>query len=310
MDSGKSVFYSYDHCTLCPRNCGAKRSAGKIGFCGMESELRLSRVGLHMWEEPCLSGDKGSGTIFFTGCSLGCIFCQNHDISRRSPKNSSSVPYFRPGKVYSLEAFSDAMLDLQEQGAHNINFVTGSHYVPHIIEGVRLARSKGLSIPTLYNCGGYESVETIRALSGTIDIYLPDMKFFSPKISLKYAGAKDYFSRAKEALNEMVRQIPDQIFDESGIMQKGVIVRHLMLPGLLFDTKHILDYLCETYGNQITISLMNQYTPMPGVPEELQTPLSAKHYDSMVNYLTILGQENAFIQENGTVSESFIPDFE
>lgn len=310
VDSGKSVFSSYDHCTLCPRNCGAKRSAGKIGFCGMESELRLSRVGLHMWEEPCLSGDKGSGTIFFTGCSLGCIFCQNHDISRRSPENTSSVPYFRPGKVYSLEAFSDAMLDLQEQGAHNINFVTGSHYVPHIIEGVRLARSKGLSIPTLYNCGGYESVETIRALSGTIDIYLPDMKFFSPKISLKYAGAKDYFSRAKEALNEMVRQVPDQIFDENGIMQKGVIVRHLMLPGLLFDTKHILDYLCETYGNQITISLMNQYTPMPGVPEELQSPLSAKHYDSMVNYLTILGQENAFTQEGGTVSESFIPDFE
>lgn len=310
VDSGKSVFSSYDHCTLCPRNCGAKRSVGKVGFCGMESELRLSRVGLHMWEEPCLSGDKGSGTIFFTGCSLGCIFCQNHDISRRSPENTSSVPYFRPGKVYSLEAFSDAMLDLQEQGAHNINFVTGSHYVPHIIEGVRLARSKGLSIPTLYNCGGYESVETIRALSGTIDIYLPDMKFFSPKISLKYAGAKDYFSRAKEALNEMVRQVPDQIFDESGIMQKGVIVRHLMLPGLLFDTKHILDYLCETYGNQITISLMNQYTPMPGVPEELQSPLSAKHYDSMVNYLTILGQENAFTQEGGTVSESFIPDFE
>ena len=299
----------YQECHLCPRNCGVNRSF-RPGFCGMSSELRISRVGLHMWEEPCLSGDKGSGTIFFTGCSLGCIFCQNHDISRRSPKNSSSVPYFRPGKVYSLEAFSDAMLDLQEQGAHNINFVTGSHYVPHIIEGVRLARSKGLSIPTLYNCGGYESVETIRALSGTIDIYLPDMKFFSPKISLKYAGAKDYFFRAKEALNEMVRQVPDQIFDENGIMQKGVIVRHLMLPGLLFDTKHILDYLCETYGNQITISLMNQYTPMPGVPEELQTPLSAKHYDSMVNYLTILGQENAFTQEGGTVSESFIPDFE
>ncbi len=321
MDSGKSVFSSYDHCTLCPRNCGAKRSAGKVGFCGMGSELRLSRVGLHMWEEPCLSGDKGSGTIFFTGCSLGCIFCQNHDISRRSGTGTSvpifrrsgetpSVPYSRPGKVYSLEAFSDAMLDLQAQGAHNINFVTGCHYVPHIIEGVRLARSKGLSIPTLYNCGGYESVETIRALSGTIDIYLPDMKFFSPEISMKYAGAKDYFFRAKDALAEMVRQAPDQIFDEDGIMQKGVIVRHLMLPGLLFDTKHILDYLCETYGNQITISLMNQYTPMPGVPEELQSPLSAKHYDSMVNYLTILGQENAFTQEGGTVSESFIPDFE
>ena len=321
VDSGKSVFSSYDHCTLCPRNCGAKRSAGKVGFCGMESELRLSRVGLHMWEEPCLSGDKGSGTIFFTGCSLGCIFCQNHEISRRFGQSTSvpifrrsgetpSVPYSRPGKVYSLEAFSDAMLDLQAQGAHNINFVTGCHYVPHIIEGVRLARSKGLSIPTLYNCGGYESVETIRALSGTIDIYLPDMKFFSPEISMKYAGAKDYFFRAKDALAEMVRQAPDQIFDEDGIMQKGVIVRHLMLPGLLFDTKHILDYLCETYGNRITISLMNQYTPMPGVPEELQSPLSAKHYDSMINYLTILGQENAFTQEGGTVSESFIPDFE
>ena len=310
MDSGKSLFASYDHCTLCPRNCGAERSAGKAGFCGMGSELRLSRVGLHMWEEPCLSGEKGSGTIFFTGCSLGCIFCQNHDISRRSGKSTSSIPYARPGKVYSLEEFSDAMLKLQEMGAYNINFVTGSHYVPHIIEGVRLARKKGLSIPTLYNCGGYESAETIRALSGTIDIYLPDMKFFSPEISKKYSGAEDYFSRAKEALDEMVRQCPEQIFDESGIMQKGVIVRHLMLPGLLFDTKHILDYLCETYGNRITISLMNQYTPMPGVPKELSVPLSSKHYESMINYLTILGQENAFTQEEGTVSESFIPDFE
>ena len=320
---------AYDHCVLCPRACGANRSAGIRGFCRMSSDLRISRVGLHMWEEPCISGTRGSGTIFFTGCSLGCVFCQNYEISRRLPKGVSGFPtvsssgtdalstasfpqgsYERPGRVYTLEELADAMLDLQNRGAHNINFVTGTHFVPHIIEGVRLARARGLTIPTLYNCGGYESVGTIRSLEGTIDIYLPDMKFFSREISSKYAHAADYFDRAKEALAEMVRQCPKQEYDEDGMIIRGVIVRHLMLPGMLFDTKHILDYLTEIYGNTITISLMNQYTPMPGVPEELAQPLSPKHYDSMVNYLTILGQTNAYTQEGGTVSSSFVPDFE
>ncbi len=296
----KHLIPELDHCILCPRRCGVDRNAGKTGVCGMTSEIRIARVSLHMWEEPCLSGTRGSGTIFFTGCNLGCIFCQNHEISTRS----------LPGKVYSIEELSSAMLSLQEQGALNINLVTGTHYVPQIVEAVHLSRQKGLTLPILYNCGGYESVETLKLLEGVVDIYLPDMKFFSSEISSRYAHAKDYFERAKEAIAEMVRQCPKQVFDQDGIMQKGVIVRHLMLPGLLFDTKHILDYLCETYGNTITISLMNQYTPMPSVPSELDRPLLPEHYDSMVNYLTILGQENAYTQEGGTVSESFIPDFE
>lgn len=301
-DLQSNMFSSlYEHCTLCPRACGANRSQGQSGFCGMTDELRIARVGLHMWEEPCLSGSRGSGTIFFTGCNLGCIFCQNHDISHR---------HTLPGRPYTIDELADAMLSLQAQGAHNINFVTGTHYIPHIVEGVRRARNRGLSIPTLYNCGGYESVSSIRMLEGTIDIYLPDMKFYSSEISKKYAGAANYFEFACAAIAEMVRQCPSQTFDANGIMTRGVIVRHLMLPGQLFDTKHILDHLCETYGNQITISLMNQYTPMPGVPAELASPLLPKHYDSMVNYLSILGQENAFTQEGGTVSESFIPDFE
>ena len=310
---------AYRKCRLCPRNCGVDRTV-RSGFCGMTSELRISRIGLHMWEEPCISGTTGSGTIFFTGCSLGCVFCQNHEISRRKNPGTSfsgtsdgacaSFPYELPGRVYSIEEFADAMLDLQAQGANNINFVTGTHFVPHIIEGVRLAREKGLSIPTLFNCGGYESAETIRSLEGTIDIYLPDMKYFSGKISAKYSHAPDYFEHAKEAITEMVRQCPKQVFDEKGLMKKGVIVRHLMLPGMLFDSKHVLDYLCETYGNRITISLMNQYTPMPGVPSELSRPLPPEHYRAMVDHLALLGQENAFIQEGGTVSESFIPDFE
>ena len=302
---------AYCSCHLCPRNCGCDRSR-EAGVCGMTNELRISRVGLHMWEEPCISGTSGSGTIFFTGCNLGCIFCQNHEISRRlSEKDlSSSSPFALPGRPYTVSELADAMLSLEKQGANNINFVTGTHFVPHIIEGVRLARERGLSIPTLYNCGGYESVETIKSLEGTIDIYLPDMKFFSSDISKKYAHAADYFERAKEAIAEMVRQCPRQIYNEGGMIQKGVIVRHLMLPGLLFDSKHILDYLCETYGNSITISLMNQYTPMPGIPEELDRPLSPEHYRSMIDHLTLLGQENCFIQEGGTVSESFIPDFE
>lgn len=272
----------------------------------MSDELHLARIGLHMWEEPCISGTRGSGTIFFTGCNLGCIFCQNHEISRREDGGR----FTRPGCIYSVDELAQGMLDLEKQGAHNINLVTGTHFVPHIVEAVRIARSSGLTLPILYNCGGYESVETLRMLEGTIDIYLPDMKFYSPELSQRYAHVQDYFTRAKDALAEMVRQVPDQCFDREGIMQKGVIVRHLMLPGMLFDTKHILDYLCETYGNRITISLMNQYTPMPGAPEELSGPLSQKHYDSMVNYLSILGQENAYTQEGGTVSESFIPDFE
>ena len=291
---------TYASCSLCPRACAVDRNSGGSGFCGMTSELRIARVGLHMWEEPCLSGDRGSGTIFFTGCNLGCIFCQNHEISHHE----------LPGRIYSMEEFVQAMLSLQQQGAHNINFVTGTHYIPHIVEGVRLARQQGLSIPTLFNCGGYESVSSLRMLEGTIDIYLPDMKFYSPEISRKYGGVKDYFDRARDAIAEMVRQCPDQVSDGNGMLLKGVIVRHLMLPGLLFDTKHILDHLTENYGNCITISLMNQYTPMPGVPDELASPLNPKHYDSMVNYLSILGQENAFTQEGGTVSESFIPDFE
>ena len=304
-------FDAYSSCHLCPRSCGCDRSV-KTGVCGMTDELRISRVGLHMWEEPCISGSSGSGTIFFTGCNLGCVFCQNHEISRRlseSERGSSSF-FALSGRAYTVSEFSDAMLSLEKQGANNINFVTGTHFVPHIVEGVRLARERGLTIPTLYNCGGYESVETIKMLEGSIDIYLPDMKFFSSEISKKYAHAADYFERAKEAIAEMVRQCPEQVFDENGIIQKGVIVRHLMLPGLLFDSKHILDYLCETYGNSITISLMNQYTPMPGVPEELDRPVSSEHYRSMIDHLTLLGQENAFIQEGGTVSESFIPDFE
>ncbi len=308
---------SYSCCALCPRVCGVDRSSGATGFCGMSSELRISRVGLHMWEEPCLSGTRGSGTIFFTGCNLGCVFCQNYEISRRVGRGAGvgkvsdpTTCHIKPGKFFSIEDFAQAMLSLQSQGAHNINFVTGTHYIPHIVEGVRLAREQGLVLPTLYNCGGYESVEALRLLDGTIDIYLPDMKFFSPDVSRKYCGARDYFERSRDAIAEMVRQCPVQEFDSDGIMRRGVIVRHLMLPGLLFDTKHILDYLTETYGNQITISLMNQYTPMPGVPEELATPLNPKHYESMVNYLSILGQENAYTQEGGTVSESFIPDFE
>ena len=296
----KHLFPELDHCLLCPRRCGVNSNAGQLGFCRMTSELRIARVGLHLWEEPCLSGTRGSGTIFFTGCNLGCIFCQNQQISTRT----------LPGKVYSIEELSAAMLSLQDQGAHNINLVTGTHYVPHIVDAVHLARAQGLHLPILYNCGGYESVETLQKLEGIVDIYLPDMKFFSEEISSRYAHAKDYFARAKEAIAEMVRQVPEQIFDKDGIMQKGVIVRHLMLPGLLFDTKHLLDHLSENYGNQITISLMNQYTPMPGVPSELSKPLSPKHYASMIDYLSLLGQENAYTQESGTVSESFIPDFD
>ncbi|HPE38469.1 MAG TPA: radical SAM protein [Bacillota bacterium] len=306
MTNEYPFFSQYDSCTLCPRACHANRSvvgaahSAPLGACQMSSELRIARYGLHMWEEPCLSGEKGSGTIFFTGCPLHCIFCQNAAISRAN----------LPGRSYSVDELSDAMLSLEEQGALNINLVTGVHYVPHIIAALDCARAHGLKLPVIYNSGGYESINTLSMLDGYIDIYLPDMKFFSTKLSTTLAKVPDYFERAKEAIAVMYAQVGKQQFDKDGILQKGLIVRHLVLPGEIFDSKHILDYLCSTYGNDITISLMNQYTPMPDMEGRLARAVLPREYDTLVDYLANLGQTNAYTQENGTVSESFIPDFE
>ena len=286
-------------CMLCPRNCGVSRDKGEIGYCGAPNDVVIARYSLHLWEEPCLSFDKGSGTIFFSYCNLKCCFCQNYDIS-----------FLHKGRIVSVSEFSDICLKLQSSGAVNINLVTGFMYVPQIIEGIRLARSKGLYIPIVYNSSGYESVDTIKMLDGIVDIYLPDLKYYDDIYANKYSNCNDYFTTASAAIKEMYNQVGSPVI-ENGIMKKGVIVRHLMLPGLIDDSKNIIKYVYNTYGDNVIISIMNQYTPVRKLKyEELNRTIYDSEYDELVNYAYDLGVRNAFIQEGGTQLESFIPDFD
>mgnify|MGYP003937141357 FL=1 len=287
-------------CTLCPRECHVDRTAGKKGYCRATDELAVARAALHMWEEPCISGEEGSGTVFFSGCPVGCIYCQNHNISRGLA-----------GKAITTERLAEIFLELQGKGANNINLVTPSHYVPQITEALDISRRKGLTIPIVYNCSGYEKVETLKLLEGYVDIYLPDLKYISYEPAAKYSNCRDYFPVAAKAIEEMVRQAEEARFDERGIMQKGVIVRHLALPGYLEDSKRIIKYLYETYGNRIYISIMNQYTPiiMSDVYPELNRRITEEEYKELVDYAVELGVENGFIQEGETALESFIPEF-
>ncbi len=288
-------------CTLCPRECGANRLAGEAGACGAVGEtVKVARAALHYWEEPCISGSEGSGAVFFSYCPLKCVYCQNQAISRGGA-----------GKEITVTRLADIFLELQGKKAHNINLVTPTHYVPQIAEALRAARKNGLAIPVVCNCGGYEKPETLRMLEGLVDVYLPDFKYLSPKAAGKYSAAPDYPERAKEALAEMVRQAGEPVFDVHGILQKGVIVRHLLLPGQLEDSKAIVRYLYETYGNRIYLSLMNQFTPLENVADwpELNRTISMEEYDEVINFAVDLGVENGFIQEGGTADESFIPAF-
>jgi len=288
------------NCTLCPRNCGVDRTIGKLGYCGMPAEIIAARASLHMWEEPCLVGSTGSGTVFFSGCNLKCVFCQNHDIALG-----------QAGKKISVTRLSEIFLELQEKGASNINLVTPTHYIPQICLALTEAKVKGLHLPIVYNSGGYEKPESLRLLEGLVDIYLPDFKYISSELSSRYSFAPDYFDYAAKSLAEMYRQTGPCIFNEAGLLQKGVIVRHLLLPGQAKDSKKVLHYLHDTYGDNIWISIMNQYTPLPHVRNtpELNRPVSSEEYERVINYAIRLGIENAFIQEGETAQESFIPPF-
>lgn len=289
-----------NQCRLCPRECNVNRLTGEVGYCGASEKLMVSRAALHFWEEPCVSGENGSGTVFFSNCNLKCVFCQNHCISQENL-----------GIEISIERLSEIFLELEGNGANNINLVTPTHYVPQIIEALKLSKANGLKIPILYNSNGYDSLDTLKALDGYIDVYLPDLKYYNSKYSLKYSMAKDYFEKASIAIEEMYRQVGKPVFDENGIIKKGVIIRHLMLPGLLFDSKKILDYIHKTFGNNVYISLMNQYTPMFKASNypEINRKLNEKHYDSIIDYALDLGIKNAFIQESESSSEEFVPDF-
>lgn len=289
-------------CTLCPRACHVNRLAGQIGFCGQTAKLTAARAALHFWEEPCISGTAGSGAVFFSGCSLRCVFCQNHSIAAG-----------KVGRDISSERLTEIFLELEAEGAVNINLVTPGHFIPQICLALQDARAQGLSIPVVYNTSGYEEVSSLRLLEGMIDIYLPDLKYFSPEVSLKYSRAADYFEKASAALQEMFRQVGAPVFDEtSGLLKKGMIVRHLLLPDQSADSKKILRYLHNTYHNDIYVSIMNQYTPLPHAAAypELNRQITPSEYAKILSFSEKIGIENGYIQEGGTVGESFIPDFD
>jgi len=290
----------YKKCTLCPRECKIDRDSIK-GYCKTKSSLLITRAALHMWEEPCISGTRGSGTIFFGGCSLGCIYCQNVQI--RDGKTGKETDEHRLAEIF---------FELKDKGANNINLVTPTHFIPHIVKALDIAKSKGLDIPIVYNTGGYEKVDTLKRLDGYVDIYLPDFKYYFEETAKEYSNAPDYPVYAKKAIAEMVRQTGCPSFFENGIMKKGVIVRHLLLPGHLVESKEIVKYLYNTYKNDIYISIMNQYTPMPQMANHkfLSEKVAESDYDELINFAVDIGVENGFIQEGETATESFIPPFD
>ena len=286
-------------CKLCPRNCGGNRLLGDKGYCKEDARIFVGRIAPHEWEEPCISGEKGSGAIFFAGCNMGCVFCQNVALSRG-----------QAGKEYSIEQLAEECIRLQDMGCHNINLVTPSHYVVQIVEMLKRAKKKGLHIPVVYNTSSYEKVESLRLLEGLVDIYLPDFKYIRSESAKKYSKAEDYPQIAKRALEEMIRQVGTPVF-EKNMMKRGVIVRHLVLPDNTQESKEIMRFLHSTYGNEIFISIMNQYTPYGDIKEyeELQRTLTVEEYDEVVDYAIDIGIEQGFIQEGETAKESFIPEF-
>lgn len=369
-------------CRLCPRECKVNRTQGQKGICGQTDKVKVARAGLHMWEEPCISGSKGSGTVFFTGCALHCVFCQNHRIANGET-----------GKEITIERLAQIFLELQEKGANNINLVTAGQFVPQIVKALKRAKEKGLYIPIVYNTSAYETVETLKLLEGYVDIYLPDLKYVDKELSKRYSHAPDYFERAKVAIEEMVRQTGDMKFvketgtverenqgekenidkecfkqgdtciqqeverqkdiynadtikmkkqegmqqevtesesyrqkkqidieeyqlrsekGEQWVMTRGVIVRHLLLPGCAEDSKKVLEYLLEQYGDRIFISILNQYTPLPHVSSypEINRKVTEEEYEEVVDFAIGLGIENGFIQEGEAAAESFIPEFD
>lgn len=303
-------------CRLCPRDCGVDRSQ-KTGFCGMTDQVKVARAALHYWEEPCFSGVRGSGTVFFSGCAMHCVFCQNEQIANGYA-----------GKVVSVERLAQIYLELQEKGANNINLVTAGHYIPQVAESLRLAKEQGLVLPVLYNSSGYEAVSALEQLDGLVDIYLPDFKYWEPDTAARYAWAPEYPAVVKAAIREMVRQTGSPVFGEdpadseadeskeshSHLMKKGVLVRHLILPGHVKEAKAIVSYLLETYGEQIYISMMNQYTPMPEIAQkgfpELGRKVTKREYERVLSYCLDQGLTQGFFQEGETAEESFIPAFD
>lgn len=288
-----------NRCELCPRRCKVNRNKGEIGYCGASDKIRIGGYHLHMWEEPVITGDRGSGTIFFSYCNLRCVYCQNYDIS-----------FNCSGEDISIDRLTAIMLELQEMGAANINLVTPTHYIPQIRRAIISAKEKGLFIPIVYNTSGYERVESLKLLEGLIDIYLPDFKYYDNRLG-KYSNVKDYFDITRCALKEMYRQVGELKYNKEGLLEKGVIVRHLVLPNNYADSKKIIKYLYDEYKDNIILSIMNQYTIVRRTDyEELNSLVDNNEYDNIIDYAYDLGVRNCFIQDGSSQSESFIPRFE
>jgi putative pyruvate formate lyase activating enzyme len=286
------------NCCLCPRKCGINRYEQK-GYCGANNKLKIAHYSLHMWEEPVISGDTGSGTIFFSNCNMKCMYCQNKKISLDGY-----------GKYTSLKRLEEIMLELQEKKANNINLVTPTHYVPQISKVLKKIKNKTLNIPIVYNTSSYENIGTLMMMNKLVDIYLADLKYFDDELALKYSFCHNYFDTATMALDEMYRQVGCIELSDDGLLKKGLIVRVLILPGHIDDAKNIIKYLYKTFGDNIIISIMNQYTPVNKCKyDNLNRKVTDEEYNEVIDYAAELGIFNAFVQEGDAALESFIPNF-
>ena len=290
-----------EKCKICPHNCGVNRLNGNIGRCKSNGNIKLAMASIHNFEEPCISGENGSGTVFFSNCNLNCVFCQNYKISQQGL-----------GREISIEELAEIFIDEQNKNAENINLVTPTMYVYHIIEAIKIARNKGLKIPIVYNSNGYENVETIKKLKGYIDIYLPDLKYYDDDLAFKYSGVKNYFENATSAIKEMYNQVGSPVLDENGMMKKGLIIRHLVLPNNLQNSKDVLKWINDNIDKKVFVSVMAQYFPTNKAKDfpEINRKLTKEEYEEIENYLYSLDLDNGYIQELGEHEEEYVPDFE
>ena len=290
-----------DKCEICPRKCKVNRNNNQIGWCKSTDRVKIGLYSTHNFEEPCISGDKGSGTVFFSNCTMNCIFCQNYEISQLGK-----------GKEISIEELSNIFIMQQEKGVHNINLVTPTSYVYQIIEAIKIAKVKGLNIPIVYNTNGYENIETIKALNGYVDVYLPDLKYAEEKLAIEYSGAKNYFEVATKAIKEMIKQVGKIKLNEDGIIQKGVIIRHLVLPNHIENSKKVLLWIKQNLPNDIYVSIMAQYFPTYKAKEnqKLNRKLTKKEWEQIEKYVEEIDIENGFIQELGDHEEEYVPKWD
>ena len=290
-----------EQCNICPHKCNVNRLEGQVGRCQATAKVKVALASVHNFEEPCISGEKGSGTVFFSNCNLKCVFCQNYKISQG-----------KIGKEITIEELANIFIDEQNKNVENINLVTPTMYVYHIIEAIKIARKKGLYIPIVYNTNGYENVETIKKLKGYIDIYLPDLKYSNDELACKYSGIKNYFENATKVIKEMYNQVGNPVIDENGIMKKGLIIRHLVLPNNLQNSKDVLKWINDNMDKNVYVSVMAQYFPTHKAKDypEINRKLIKKEYEEIENYLYSLNLDNGYIQELGEHEEEYVPDFE